>query len=115
MLAFFLTCARKEPHYRIYFSPSFFLGLEGFFDPTVMPLSSLWLFEALRPSPIISAFLRSSSLKTIILGWFFLSPVDTPMAPLAVACKTSLLAFRNPNACEIAVRNVAVRRVTLFP
>ncbi len=30
LLDFFLPCTRKEPHYRIYFSPSFFLGLEDF-------------------------------------------------------------------------------------
>ncbi|HVH72883.1 MAG TPA: hypothetical protein VNB49_17480, partial [Candidatus Dormibacteraeota bacterium] len=38
MLDLFLPCTRKQPHYRIYFSPSFFLGLEDFYDPTVMPL-----------------------------------------------------------------------------
>src|SRR3982074_1817075 len=37
----FLACARKEPHYRIYFWPSLDLTLGStFFDPTVMPLKS---------------------------------------------------------------------------
>src|SRR2546429_6413784 len=30
LLDFFLPCTRKEPHSRIYFSPSLFLGLEDF-------------------------------------------------------------------------------------
>jgi hypothetical protein len=35
----FLACARKEPHYRIYFWPSLDLTLgRTFFDPTVTPL-----------------------------------------------------------------------------
>jgi hypothetical protein len=39
MLDFVLACARKEPHYRIYFWPSLDLTLgRTFFDPTVMPL-----------------------------------------------------------------------------
>jgi hypothetical protein len=39
MLDFFLSCARKEPHYRIYFWPSLVPALgRRFFDPTVMPL-----------------------------------------------------------------------------
>src|SRR6476660_6725849 len=38
MLDFFLACARKEPHYRIYFWPSLGITLgRRFFDPTVMP------------------------------------------------------------------------------
>jgi hypothetical protein len=38
MLDFFLACARKEPHYRIYFWPSLGIALgRRFFDPTVMP------------------------------------------------------------------------------
>ena len=38
MLDFFLSCARKEPHYRIYFWPSLVPALgRRLFDPTVMP------------------------------------------------------------------------------
>jgi len=38
MLDFVLACARKEPHYRIYFWPSLGITLgRRFFDPTVMP------------------------------------------------------------------------------
>ena len=38
MLDFVLACARKEPHYRIYFWPSLGIALgRRFFDPTVMP------------------------------------------------------------------------------
>ena len=37
-LDIFLPCARKEPHYRIYFWPSLNRALgRRFFDPTVMP------------------------------------------------------------------------------
>src|SRR5258708_36433380 len=37
-LDIFLACARKEPHYRIYFWPSLGPTLgRTFFDPTVMP------------------------------------------------------------------------------
>ena len=40
----FLACARKEPHYRIYFWPSLDLTLgRTFFDPTVTPCKKLGL------------------------------------------------------------------------
>jgi len=73
LLDFFLPCTRKEPHYRIYFSPSLFLGLEDFFDPTVMPLSSPRLYRALGPPAIISAFLVSSSPSRQLFLLVFLS------------------------------------------
>ncbi len=50
-LDIFLACARKEPHYRIYFWPSLALTLgRTFFDPTVTPLKIAWS----TPKPRVS-------------------------------------------------------------
>jgi hypothetical protein len=55
----FLACARKEPHYGIYFWPSLGLTLgRTFFDPTVMPLNARTTPE---PEESILGFLDSSS------------------------------------------------------
>src|SRR5579859_3698068 len=62
MLDFVLACARKEPHYRIYFWPSLGIALgRRFFDPTVMPLLAPESHTTLGPFVSIPTFLVPSS------------------------------------------------------
>ncbi len=81
MLDFVLACARKEPHYRIYFWPSLGIALgRRFFDPTVMPC---WLSY---PRAICNYTDFSGSVKspTIIIFAVFLSPMDAVQKPSGV-------------------------------
>ena len=78
----FLACARKEPHYRIYFWPSLDLTLgRTFFDPTVMPLK---VRSTAEPFASIPRFLDSSSPPTTNFKGF-------GCAKLGNLCKSSKL------------------------